>query len=297
MQDYHTGKLEEDKDFETIFYTGMRVGDFWPTTIYTVYCGLVSIELGKIVSLLAIIGKLKEIADSFDNSHAQAQFYRLSVVGYYKFRLINQTLEICNEGFGYTIKTGHFTALLVIWCIKSLAHSSKGEMEDARKAFSEAEKIIHDKKIITGYYIMFLQAKAQIELVDLKSCIDHHKPIKKNATLILKTADKLIHLSEKLHSSETEAWRYMASVYWLLKKQNKAFKCYSRSIIAGQKYNCPLELSRTYFEVGKCLHDPHSIKGSLLGMSGSEYLFKAKSMFEEMDLQWDLQEYEKYMEG
>ena len=32
-------------------------------------------------------------------------------------------------------------------------------------------------------------------------------------------------------------------------------------------------------------------------LSGSEYLFMAKSMFEEMNLQWDLKEYEKYMEG
>jgi len=32
-------------------------------------------------------------------------------------------------------------------------------------------------------------------------------------------------------------------------------------------------------------------------MSGTEYLRKAKSMYEEMKLQWDLAEYRKYVEG
>ena len=54
-----------------------------------------------------------------------------------------------------------------------------------------------------------------------------------------------------------------------------------------------LELSRTYFEVGKRLLEPKSKFKELNGITAEEYLEKARSMFKEMDLQWGLDELEK----
>lgn len=94
----------------------------------------------------------------------------------------------------------------------------------------------------------------------------------------------------------TEAYRLKAQVYCLLQKQKKALSYFTISIKAGQKYNSRLELSRTYFEAGKCLRDPHSIRSSLMGVIGSEYILKAKNLFQEMELQQDLRNYEEYIE-
>jgi len=57
------------------------------------------------------------------------------------------------------------------------------------------------------------------------------------------------------------------------------------------------DLSRTYFEVGKRLLEPGSKYKTLNGITAEEYLDKAKSMFEEMDLKWDLDELDKVMAG
>jgi hypothetical protein len=48
--------------------------------------------------------------------------------------------------------------------------------------------------------------------------------------------------------------------------------------------------------MGKRLSEPHSPYRELNGISASEYLNKAKTMFEEMDLQWDLEQLERVME-
>ena len=66
------------------------------------------------------------------------------------------------------------------------------------------------------------------------------------------------------------------------------------SIKSSQTFDGNLELSRTFFEAGKFLRDPKNKKERLNGMNGTECLLKARSMFEEMNLQWDLAEYEKY---
>ena len=82
-----------------------------------------------------------------------------------------------------------------------------------------------------------------------------------------------------------------------MNKPARAFKNFEKSIKAALSFDGNLELSRTYFETGKFLRDPKNNKERINGMNGTEYLMKAKSMFEEMSLQWDLKEYEKYMEG
>jgi hypothetical protein len=54
-----------------------------------------------------------------------------------------------------------------------------------------------------------------------------------------------------------------------------------------------LELSRTYFEIGKRLSEPKSRFNNLKGIKPEEFLEKARTMFVEMDLQWDLDELAK----
>jgi tetratricopeptide (TPR) repeat protein len=297
MHDFHAGVLEEDKDFEKVISTGMRVGDFWPTTIYSVYSGYVSIECGSFQRFAKAVEKMKEISESFDNSHAQAQVYRLSAVGHFRFRMLDLTSDLVEEGIKYTGKTGHLTPLLVLWCIKSQLHSLHNEPAEAREALDEATRLVQDKKIITNYHIHYLQAKAGIEYLDLKKAVHSQEKPSGQVKVLLKTIGKLLSLSAKMKVTYVDTYRLKAQVYWLLKRQNLAGKNFILSVQSGRRYNCTLELARTYFEAGKFLQSKECSKRTLIGINGREYLLKAKSMFEEMDLKWDLEEYERYMEG
>jgi tetratricopeptide (TPR) repeat protein len=297
MHEFHVGNFEDDRDFGHVYQTGMHIGDFWPTTIYTLYSGLVCVELGKYERAMELIKKLEEISESFDNSHARAQAYRLSSMVHYRFRMMDQALDIADEGIRFTGKTGHFAMLLGIWCAKSLAHSAKNEIEEAKKALSEAEKLVMDRKIITVYHVPYLQARIHLELSELRSAASRQKPDRELFRTAIITANKLTRQSGKMQSAAVEAYRMKALIYRLQKKPHKAYKYFALSIQAGLKNNGVLELARTYFEVGKCLRERGSVRSSLLGISGSEYLLKAKTLFEEMDLHYDLRQYEEYMEG
>ncbi len=293
MQDYHLGIFEEDQDLENVFQTGMRIGEFWPTTIYIVYCGYVCIEKGNYQGFLAMLDKLKEIADSFDNSHAQAQFYRLSAAGNLKFRKLDQVFEATQNGIVYTKKTGHFTALLIIWCIKSQLHALRKEAEEARMAFAEADNLIHDKKIIPTYYVHYLQAKAYLEMLELELCIAQKKPVKHWRKAILETLKQLVRLSKTVPGSAIETWRIKGLLFRLMSEHRKALRCYVVSMQSGQRYNSTLELARTWFEAGKFLQTSDAKHKTILGFSGNEYLLRAKSHFMDMDLSWDLMKFGK----
>ena len=70
----------------------------------------------------------------------------------------------------------------------------------------------------------------------------------------------------------------------------KVLKWWDRAIKKGEELGARLDLSRTNFEVGKRLLEPNSKYKELNGITAEEYLEKARTMFEEMDLHWGLDE-------
>jgi len=79
-------------------------------------------------------------------------------------------------------------------------------------------------------------------------------------------------------------------------KRKKALKWWADSVETGERLKFRPDLSRTYFEIGRRLSEPNSPYRELNGISSSDYLNKAKTMFEEMGLQWDLEQLERVME-
>ena len=102
---------------------------------------------------------------------------------------------------------------------------------------------------------------------------------------------------KKFNRDRAEAKRHMGTFHWLTGKKRDALKWWRLSIETGEAFNMKPELSRTYFEIGKRLSEPNSPYRELNGINAAEYLHKAKTMFEEMDLQWDLEQLEHVVAG
>ena len=96
-----------------------------------------------------------------------------------------------------------------------------------------------------------------------------------------------------MRSDWIKVLRLMGEYYWLIGKQKKALKWWDKAIKTGEAIGARPDLSRTYFEVGKSLLEPNSKYKELNGITAEEYLEKARTMFVEMDLQWDLDELDK----
>jgi len=187
--------------------------------------------------------------------------------------------------------------LMTMYCYKSQTYSLTGDINEAKKAFSQADKLIDHHKIMTIYYCTYLLAKVKLEFAELKEMAVSDRNFMHQLKKLIKTSDKLISKSKKMIGSLTEAYLIRAGIHIFRQQQKKALKYLQLGISTGEKHNGRLELSRTYFETGKFLSDPQTKQNQLNGLSGNDYLEKAKALFEEMDLQWDLEQYRKYVEG
>ncbi len=104
----------------------------------------------------------------------------------------------------------------------------------------------------------------------------------------LNRAKNVARICRKVPANRTEAYRLVGNYYWLINKQRKALKWWSKSIEEGRQLNARLELSRTFMTVGKMLAESKSRFKLLNGLNANEHLSKAGKMFKEMDLKWDL---------
>ncbi|HMA86694.1 MAG TPA: hypothetical protein VKN73_13395, partial [Desulfosalsimonadaceae bacterium] len=103
----------------------------------------------------------------------------------------------------------------------------------------------------------------------------------------------LSYTKKKVADERTESFKLMGTYYWLIGKQKKALKWWGKSATEGERLGARPDLSRTYFEIGRRLLEPKSKYKELNGITAEDYLVKARALFEEMDLQWDLDELDK----
>jgi hypothetical protein len=287
---YYTGKKIEIVDEEKVINYGIRTGNYWHVTVYYLYCGFNMTEWGDEQAAVHFLKRIKEVSDVFENNYTEVTWHRLNGYCNIKFRKLEELLKTSEESINLALKTNNSLTLLIVYCFRSMAFTFRNELPEAKASLAEAEKLIGDLKTPL-VLIHYLSAKCYLEINGSASGKDK-KTDKQN---ILKMTGKIVKIAQRVKANLTEAYRLRAVAYWILNKPAGAAKNFKRSIKAGTGYGGNLELSRSYFEVGKFLRDPKNKKERILGMNGTECLLKAKAMFEEMNLHWDLQQYEKYM--
>ena len=122
---------------------------------------------------------------------------------------------------------------------------------------------------------------------------DNREELGRNRQIAIKMGKRGVKVAWKAAQHRTEALRLMGTYYWLTGKQRKALSWCNKSIEEGERLDARSELSMPYMKVGKRLLEPKSKYKQLNGISAEGYLKKARKMFREMDLQWDLDELDK----
>jgi tetratricopeptide (TPR) repeat protein len=290
MYIYYSGIKTGIEDEEKVYKLGIQTGEYWPVSIFYLYCGFNTVEWGNEKQTLYHLKLLTDLSDAFDNIFTFAQYHRLKITYLTKFRKIDEIIKASEEANTFIMKSNNLIVLFMIYSCRAMAFTFQSKLSVARTNLIAAEKLVKILKIpvvVTQYLI----SMSYIEIAEIAASETH---LQKKKTLV-KATKQLIKQSQKARANLTEAYRLHAIACWILNKPATAVKNFKRSIEAGTSYGGNLELARTYFETGKFLRDPQNKKERLNGMNGTECLLKAKSMFDEMNLQWDLADYEKYM--
>jgi class 3 adenylate cyclase/tetratricopeptide (TPR) repeat protein len=290
MHQFLKGDWKPDPGMDEFVSVATKRGDIFNLTIYLMFCSFIAIELGLEEETFQNLQKLKSIGQEFESDHTMAQYFRLKSLALFKFRKAEQFFPLTSEGIEFTRKTGHLAMRQIIHSMRSIFASLSGDLETARAELREVEKLVPSTKKIKIWHSTYFLAKAYLLLEELKRNPEDSKICHQ----LIRTCRLAIKHSKMVPSNLIESHRITGNAFWMAGRRKSAIDHYKRSIKEAERVHGKLEMSRTYFELGKRVSS-NGDADPVGGLTGAEYLEKAGKLFVDMGLEYDLKELELFL--
>jgi len=271
----------------------LRIGECWHVSTYIVFNGFIKVEQGAFRETEAMIGKLSEIWDAYENENAREYQYSLKIRLLIKTRKLYDAQFEVDAGISFQSQTGRELAVIYYLGHKAITQIFLKDTDEARESLVQARKLVQGKDRIPPSYISsYLIGQFLFDLCLLEQAIvSNDKPdISSCRKKAYHSGKHALRNSAKNAIDRPEILTLMGLYWWLIGRQNRAIKWWRNSMKEGERLGARVELARTYMEVGKRLLKKGSRYRELNGIEAQGYLEKARVLFEEMGLQWDLEE-------
>jgi tetratricopeptide (TPR) repeat protein len=280
---------------DSLVKKNLSTGELFFVSAYLFFHGSMACYRGYFDEARKKVVKLSEIAETYEHDIAKVFKHHLNIELLVGYRRLHDAVKESDAVIAFCVNKGMKQYIYTDYAQKARAQMILRDMKGAEDSLRCAREYQSEIMAIPFHRCLLLISEFAFYLWRLEEL----RKIGKNGELgrtrkrVLKIGIEAVQISRKVANNQTEALRLMGMYYWLIGKQKKGFKWFSRSIKNGQRIGDRLELSRTYMEVGRRLLDRGSIYKELDGIKAEGYLEKARSMFQEMGLKWDLDEMDK----
>ncbi len=283
------GNIDLNDYEDQLVEQNLSIGEFYTSALYIFHHGYRELLAGFHKDALQKVDRLSGISDTYEYDFARILKYELNSKIFIKTQRFHEALAEIDKAIDFTTKLEMYLYVQQFYSAKAYAQVIFEDISGAKESLSQAEKYIEQSKAYQSpyYYGNFLLGRFILDNYFLETAIksDNKTQFFKMRKRTASSGRKLLKNATKVASDLPEALRLMGTYYWRIDKQRKALGYWYRSIQAGKKTDARIDLSRTYFELGKRLNEPKSKYNELNGIKKEAYLTKAQSIFEELGLQ------------
>jgi class 3 adenylate cyclase/tetratricopeptide (TPR) repeat protein len=296
LHNFYWGKWEGMHDTEEyLIDENLKTGQFFNVSMQLLILGLIKIYQGNFNRAYQIIGKLTKIADNYEYKIARQNQVSCEITLSLCCRKLNDARKSI-ETYESLFKAGSDMNTIIFLGIKAELQIRLNDFNGAEKTLNQTKEIFTKQNLVnpaTSIYYFISRFHLDVRQLE-ESIISNNKAgIRKYGNQTSKSSKKLRQNIKKYAPQRALDLRLIARYHWLMGKQNKAVKLWEKAIEEGKRLGARPDLARTYMEIGKRFLEEKSKYKELNGISAEEYLEKARTMFHEMGLQWDLDELEK----
>ena len=282
---------------DKLLTSALNLGLFYNTSFSLWFYAWVKLEQGEYDHIETIGDKLFEIAETYNYDQAISNARTLKANFLMKVGNAHEALSEAEKGISHMREKGNELEEIIFLGLKAEAQQLAGDTTGAHESISQASDL-HEKQplvVMPAFLTPYLAAQFSVNIEELEQAIrsESSPDLAEFRRRAYKSGKAAVRNSNKYAPYRTKVLKMMGLYYWLINKQNKALKWWSKSIQEGERLGARPDLSRTYFEFGKRLLEPQSKYKELNGIDARGYLEKARVMFEEMGLKRDLDELER----
>jgi class 3 adenylate cyclase/tetratricopeptide (TPR) repeat protein len=300
MHNYLGGNWKEINNYDDdLVDKNLSIGEIYSASQHLFWHGIPNIYQGCFEIAESIVNRLKGIFEIYENDFSIMLKQLLNTSLLMECRKLHDASIEIEAGIKFAQKTNYGLSLIHMFSCKAQVQLLMGDIEGTEKSLEHAGEIRRKIHSVPWQLSNFRKTKLKYDLYRFEESIrdGNRKKWLEYQKKALKSGKMLLQQSQKVAQHRTESFRLMGVYFWLTKSQKKALMWWHRSIQEGERLGARLELSRTYFEIGKRLLEPESKFKNLNEINSEEYLKRAKVMFEELDLQWDLSELGRVTSG
>ncbi len=266
-------------------------GEIWAASLHYHWHGFHNLYKGDLAKAHWIVGRLQNISEVYENDFSQLLEKLLNACLLVEDRRLRDALVAVDASIKFSKKTNAGLALIHLFGCKAQIYTLMGDFDAAEEMIAQASKLRRELDIVPWQLSVFLKSQTMLNLHRLQE--DIHNGTRTDASkyrdLALKACRALLRQTRKVAQHRTEAYRMMGEYFWMTHKPKTAFKWWRKSVREGERLGARMELARTYFAIGKRLLENGSSFTALDGIEAPIYLEKARVLFVEIGLDWDLE--------
>jgi tetratricopeptide (TPR) repeat protein len=291
-----SGQLDDIQDYDALLVDeNLKVGLFWEVTYYLYVLIMSKVSRGDFNDADPLLDKLSKIFDDYEYKFSKQSRLIGELAFFIQRRGLNDAQKVF-EQYDLLFKMGSGMETVSLLGFKAEVQILFNDYDGAEKTLSQAEQIYRKHGIVFPFLVQtYLRSRFSLDIRLLEGSIlsNNKSNISTYRKQARKSCKRLLQNTVKSAASRSEAYGLLGQYYWIIGRLKKAVKWWKKSVEEGERLGARPDLARTYMEIGKRLLEKKSKFKELNGISAKEYLEKARAMFQEMDLQWDLDALEK----
>ena len=295
MHEYSAGEWIAPQSYKPdLVDRNLEVGDLFYTSNYVLLHALMDVYRGKLNDAYKKAARLKEIGELFDNGFSIACEYDLRSTFFLETRQFREAQVELDSGIEYMSTYGFSTSLLYMYSCKSYLHLLLGEIEKAEDALAKAQTALENSDSDPRQQSAFYRSQFAFYLRSMERAMamGDNTLLSSYRSSATRCRRNLMRATKKMAAHRVESLRLVGRYHWLVGNHTKAVSWWIKSIDEGTRIGAKLDLSRSYYELGQRMGGTaFRFKDSTV--DGRVFLKKAKKLFEEIGLVWDIQNMNK----
>jgi hypothetical protein len=204
-------------------------------------------------------------------------------------RRLKEAREEIAAGIDFAQKTKSGLGMIHFLGCQAQLHLLLDDPAAAESALDQADAIRRDLQPVPWQLSAFRRSRAELGLYRLQEALagGGEGESLKQKVQAYQYCRALVRQGRKVAQYRTDGYRLIGLFFWLTKRPRRALHWWRKAIREGERLRAPIQLARTYFEIGRCLIKSEIGRPALDSMTAREYLDNAGRLFDEFKLTWD----------
>ena len=292
IHNYFVGNWGRIRDHdEALVRKSLSVGEIYDASQHLYWHCFPSIYQGSLQRARAMVEGLHSISEEFDNDLSTLFKYEVNTHLLLESRELPEALTEVDRGIAFAEKEGSDFFLIEMYACKALIQVLLDDLEKANRALRSAERVRRGlESPVPMQLATFYRSRLAYEICRLRIAMEraHASETERWRNRASTSSSRLLRIAKPIAHVRTESCRLRGCLFWLQGRQKEALTCWRRAIREGERLGARLQLSRVYADLGRHLQEAESRYTACDGVSAEEYLARARTLFEEMGLTWDL---------